>query len=69
MTIGRVLADKRSDRGLTIVQVVAATRIRSEPLSALEPDQPGRPSALFTQRAITLGSGVTTREFTSQTSP
>jgi cytoskeleton protein RodZ len=42
MTPGRVLAEKRSDRGLTIEQVATATRIRAEHLSALESDEPGR---------------------------
>ena len=40
VTPGRVLAEERSDRGLTIEQVAAATRIRPEHLSALESDVP-----------------------------
>src|SRR5450759_5952936 len=41
-TVGAVLAPKRGERGLTIEQVAAATRIRAEHLSALEADEPGR---------------------------
>lgn len=41
MTIGEVLADKRSERGLTIEQASSATRIRPEHLAALESDEPG----------------------------
>jgi len=41
-TVGAVLAAKRGERGLTIEQVAAATRIRAEHLSALEADEPGR---------------------------
>src|SRR4029077_7994473 len=42
MKVGEVLAETRSERGLTIEQASAATRIRAEHLSALESDEPGR---------------------------
>ena len=38
MTVGAVLAAKRGERGLTIDQVAASTRIRTEYLRALEAD-------------------------------
>ena len=39
MTIGAVLAAKRGERGLSIEQVAASTRIRAEHLRALEADE------------------------------
>ena len=39
MTLGEVLAAKRGERGLTIEQAAAATRIRAHYLSALESDE------------------------------
>ncbi len=45
MTPGAVLAAKRGERGLTIQQAAAATRIRAEHLVALEADQPERLAA------------------------
>src|ERR1700737_2878059 len=39
MTFGEVLAAKRGERGLTIEQAAAATRIRAHYLSALESDE------------------------------
>jgi cytoskeletal protein RodZ len=48
MTLGETLAAKRGERGLTIEQAAAATRIRAHYLSA-------------------LGTGVATRDFSSQT--
>jgi transcriptional regulator with XRE-family HTH domain len=39
MTLGEVLAARRSERGLTIQQAAAATRIRAHYLSALESDE------------------------------
>jgi hypothetical protein len=39
MTVGAVLAEKRSERGLTIEQASSATRIRAVHLSALESDE------------------------------
>jgi cytoskeleton protein RodZ len=40
MTPGAFLAAKRGERGLTLQQAAAATRIRVEHLSALEADEP-----------------------------
>jgi cytoskeleton protein RodZ len=40
VTVGAFLAAKRGERGLTIQQAAAATRIRVEHLSALEADEP-----------------------------
>ncbi|TMD37001.1 MAG: helix-turn-helix domain-containing protein [Chloroflexi bacterium] len=39
MTVGQALAAKRGERGLTIEQVEASTRIRADHLRALEADQ------------------------------
>src|SRR3979411_3512622 len=39
MTFGEVLAAKRGERGLTIEQAAAATRVRAHYLSALESDE------------------------------
>jgi transcriptional regulator with XRE-family HTH domain len=40
VTIGAVLAERRGERGLSIEQVAAATRIRAQHLRALEADEP-----------------------------
>jgi cytoskeleton protein RodZ len=40
--VGAVLAAKRGERGLTVEQVAAATRIRAEHITALESDEPLR---------------------------
>ncbi|TAN34372.1 helix-turn-helix domain-containing protein [bacterium] len=45
MSVGAVLAAKRGERGLTIQQAAAATRIRADHLSALEADEPERLAA------------------------
>lgn len=42
MSVGTVLAAKRGERGLTIQQAAAATRIRADHLTALESDAPER---------------------------
>lgn len=48
MSLGAVLAERRGERGLTIEQVAAATRVRAEYLRALEADQPERlPAAVY----------------------
>jgi cytoskeleton protein RodZ len=48
VTVGAVLANKRGERGLTIEQASAATRIRAENLLALESDQSERlPAAVY----------------------
>src|ERR1700693_3558179 len=45
MTLGEVLAAKRGERGLTIEQAAAATRIRAHYLSALESNEMERLAA------------------------
>jgi cytoskeleton protein RodZ len=45
MTVGAVLAERRSERGLTIEQAASATRIRAEHLNALESDKTERIAA------------------------
>jgi cytoskeletal protein RodZ len=45
MTVGGLLAAKRGERGLSIQQAAAATRIRPDHLSALEADEPERLAA------------------------
>lgn len=42
MTVGRSVAAKREERGLSIEQVASATRVRAEYLRALESDEIGR---------------------------
>jgi Helix-turn-helix domain/Domain of unknown function (DUF4115) len=58
MTVGRVLAEKRGERGLTIDQVASATRIRAEHLSALESDDAGRlPTAVYAKGYLRTYAG------------
>jgi hypothetical protein len=45
VTLGAVLAERRSERGLTIEQASSATRIRAEHLNALESDNADRIAA------------------------
>ena len=42
MSVGQALAAKRGERGLSIDQVAASTRTRTEPLRALEANAFGR---------------------------
>ena len=76
MSPGEVLAAARGERGLTLRNASAATRIRAESLCALEAgDLNALPPAVYAAGFISidgrdlgpLGAGVATKDVTSQT--
>jgi cytoskeletal protein RodZ len=71
VTPGEALAAKRGERGLTIQQAAAATRIQADYLKALEAGDLERlPAPVYAKGYLrALGTGVATRDFSSQTSP